>query len=145
MAAVYSQGNQERFVIYANTDNKHLIYWVNSTDQSQNPVQGTAGVATASPLAVTSTNDLLSLEVFLYYMDHNQALNRVAGKVQGSSIHWYKNEVTSAPGLLSTTLMAATTAGRKNYVYYIPDGQTRFTPFVETIQSNWFQDIAESP
>ncbi len=113
-----------------------------------NPIEGTAGVAIASPLAVTSVESTDSsgpyLELFLYYMDQNQALNRVAGRAQGSSIHWYKNEVTSAPSLLSSTLMAATATGRQNYVYYIPDGQTRFTPFVEAIQPDWFQDVVST-
>jgi hypothetical protein len=35
MAAVYFQATQARFVIYANTDKKHLIFWVNSTDQTR--------------------------------------------------------------------------------------------------------------
>lgn len=35
MAAVYFQATQARFVIYANTDKKHLIFWVNSNDQSR--------------------------------------------------------------------------------------------------------------
>jgi hypothetical protein len=33
LAAVYYQ--QTRFVIYANTDDKHLIYWANSDDQTR--------------------------------------------------------------------------------------------------------------
>lgn len=91
-----------------------------------------------------TSNGQAYLELFLYYMDQNQALNRVAGKAQGSSIHWYKNEVPSAPNLLSSTLMAATTTGGQNYVYYIPDGQSTFIPFVEAIQQNWFEEVTES-
>lgn len=105
-------------------------------------------MANASPLAVTSvagtSNGQPYLNLFLYYMDQNQALNRVTGRAQGSSIHWYKNEVPSAPNLLSSTLMAATTTGGQNYVYYIPDGQSTFIPFVEAIQLDWFEDVGAS-
>lgn len=35
MAAVYFKATQGRFIIYANTDKRHLIFWVNSTDQTR--------------------------------------------------------------------------------------------------------------
>ena len=35
MAAVYFKATQGRFIIYTNTDKRHLIFWVNSTDQTR--------------------------------------------------------------------------------------------------------------
>jgi len=106
----------------------------------------TASVNPSSPLAVASVEGSDSngpyLNIFLYYMDGNQFLNRVAGRASGTAIRWYQNTVlTGAANMKATTLMTATTDGTKVYVYYIKDGSTSgYAPYSETIQSGWFTD-----
>jgi hypothetical protein len=98
-------------------------------------------VAAASPLALTSVSTPVvpvSTNIFLYYKNLEGFLTRVAGTVTGSSINWHQsNVVEKAPRLLSSTLMAATTTGASNYVYYIPDGKAEFEQFAELIQPFW--------
>jgi hypothetical protein len=113
--------------------------------RTETRIEGTAGVNPATPLAVTSVegNDSSGpfLNIFLYYMDVNQSLNRIVGTASGSAIHWYKNSVVNgAPALKSSTLMAAATTSTENYIYYIPDGQDTFSAFTETVSKDWFKD-----
>jgi hypothetical protein len=100
-----------------------------------NPIKGTEDVAVASPVAVTSVSSLVlpgSLDVYLYYMNLDRRLTRVVGKLRGSSIKWHESNVLDgAPLLLDFTLMAATTTGLYNYVYYIPEGKAEFEPYKE--------------
>jgi hypothetical protein len=35
MVAVYFKATKDRFIIYSNTENRKLLYWINSTDQSR--------------------------------------------------------------------------------------------------------------
>jgi hypothetical protein len=96
----------------------------------------------ASPLAACSveSSSPSKLIIFLYYMDVNQNLNRVVGEATGQVISWHRSRVVSAPTLKATTLMAATNAGKQNYVYYIPDGQNTFSPFIDPITDEMFRD-----
>jgi hypothetical protein len=105
----------------------------------------TASVKPSSPLAVASVEGSDSngpyLNIFLYYMDGNLYLNRIAGRASGTAIRWYQSSVvTGAANMKATTLMAATTDGTKIYIYYIKDGTAVYAPYSETIQSSWFTD-----
>ncbi|EER25093.1 Wall-associated proteinase precursor [Coccidioides posadasii C735 delta SOWgp] len=147
LAAVYFSPNKDRFIIFSNTDTRHYLYWVNSTLQSANRIAGTGSVMSASPLAATTITNVQtrSMTIFLYYMDVNTLLNRIVGKVTDNEIHWYANQVVEgAPPMKVDTLLTGVVVEEKwNCLYYIPDGDTEFRAFNDTIRDSFFDEPRE--
>jgi hypothetical protein len=106
-------------------------------------IDNTGDANKATPLAVTSTsgNDANGpyLHVFLYYMDTNYQLNRVVGTARGTNIAWKDSQGVAAPPLQDNTLMAVTTDGQDNYVYYLQDGQPDYIAYKDLQTPEWFE------
>ncbi|KAK3307148.1 wall-associated proteinase [Chaetomium strumarium] len=143
LAVVFFKATQERFVIYANTDDDVFLYWVNSGTRIGNPIPTTSNVRSGSPLAVASVEGSDStgpyLNIYLYYMDANRELCRIAGRARDSQITWFQsNQVQGASRMKATTDISATNTESTNYIYYITDGGSTFARFKDTISPGWF-------
>lgn len=102
---------------------------------------GGHSVSSASQLAVTSTEGVDHsgpyLKIFLYHSNPTKAsITRILGEARGHDIKWLPGRQVGFLKMDKSSSLAVINEGKRNYVYYIPEGSDAYEVFVDMVDED---------